>query len=206
MIVAKGRLSMPPSAVKSVRDLIYWQYAKIISESAGAGKRQYGFVMDRFTGLASGKISWSTSIREYVKEREKPNECIYCGKKKGLTLDHFLPKARGGPESSDNAVWVCKSCNSSKGDRRLYEWYGLDNRYGLPRIAEGKYLKLLYALHEGRGTLDVRDVSQLCPKCDLGTKCPEKSKLTVYCLEGLFQKRQVSLRSSVRGRLVTSRS
>jgi len=57
--------------VKSFRDLIYWQYAKIISESAGAGKRQYGFVMDRFKKLVSGEISWSTSIREYVKEREK---------------------------------------------------------------------------------------------------------------------------------------
>jgi hypothetical protein len=30
---------MPPSAVRSIRDLIFWQYAKIISsESAGAGK------------------------------------------------------------------------------------------------------------------------------------------------------------------------
>ena len=54
---------MPPPAVKSIRDLIFWQYAKIISESAGAGKRQYGFVMDRFKKLVSGEISWSTSIR-----------------------------------------------------------------------------------------------------------------------------------------------
>ena len=27
---------MPPAAVKTIRDLIHWQYAKIISESAGA--------------------------------------------------------------------------------------------------------------------------------------------------------------------------
>jgi hypothetical protein len=105
--------------VKAVGDLIFWQYAKIISESAGAGKRQYGFVMDRFKKLVSGEILWSTSIREYVKEREKTGECIYCSGKKDLTLDHILPKSRGGPDSPDNAVWVCKSCNSSKGDRRL---------------------------------------------------------------------------------------
>jgi len=35
---------MPPLVVKCVRDLVFWQYTKIISESAGAGKRQYGFV------------------------------------------------------------------------------------------------------------------------------------------------------------------
>ena len=181
---------MPPPAVKTIRDLIYWQYAKVISESAGAGKTRYGFVMDRFKKLTSGEISWSTSIREYMREREKAEECIYCGSKKDLTLDHILPRSRGGPESPDNAVWVCRSCNSSKGDRRLYEWYELGNRDDVPRIAEGKYLKLLYAIHESMGTLDVSDVSQLCPRCDLGAKCPEKAKLTVYCLEGLFRKKK----------------
>ena len=174
--------------MKTIRDLFRWQYAKIISESAGAGKRQYGFVMDRFKKLASGEISWSTSIREYVKERERPEECIYCGGKKDLTVDHILPRSRGGPDSPDNAVWVCRGCNSSKGGKRLYEWYELDRRYEVPRIAEGKYLKLLYGLHEQMGTLDVKDVSQLCPRCDLDAKCAEKGKLTVYCLEGLFRK------------------
>lgn len=179
---------MPPAAVKSIRELIFWQYAKIIAESSGAGKTNYGFVMDRYKKLASGQISWSTSLREYIKEHDKPGVCIYCGNRTFLTLDHILPRSRNGPDSPDNAVWVCKGCNSSKGDKRLYEWYGLDSRDGLPRIAEGKYLKLLYALHEQRGTLDLKDMSQLCPNCDLGPKCPEKAKLSVYCLEGMLKK------------------
>ena len=179
---------MPPSAVKTIRALIYWQYAKIISESAGYGKRQYGFVMNRFKGLQSGKISWSTSIREYIREKEKPDICIYCGSESDLTLEHILPRSRGGPDIPDNAVWVCKKCNSSKGSKRLYEWYGLDRRYELPRIAEGKYLKLLCSLHEENGMLDTNDVSELCGCCDLFEKCPEKQKLTLYCLEGIFTK------------------
>ena len=179
---------MPPRAVKTIQDLIFWQYAKIISESAGYGKKQFGFVMNRFKKLASGEINWSTSIREYVKEREKKDVCIYCGKKKDLTLEHILPRSRGGPDTTDNAVFVCKNCNSSKGDRRLYEWFGLENRYKVPRIAEGKYLKLLYSLHKRNGTLNLSDVSELCPRCDLQSKCPEKQKLTVYCLEGICTK------------------
>jgi len=180
---------MPPSAVKTIRDLILWQYAKIISESAGAGKKNYAFVMDRFKKLQSGEVVWSTSIREYLKEKEKPDTCIYCGKAGKLTLEHILPRSRNGPDSPDNAIMVCPSCNSSKGNKRLYEWMGLENRYEVSRIAEGKYLKLLYALHEKRGTLDLPAsnlAARLCPDCDLGPKCPEKAKLTVYCLEGCF--------------------
>ncbi len=46
---------MPPKAVRTVRDLIYWQYAKLIAESAGYGKtRNYGFIIDRFNQLKNG--------------------------------------------------------------------------------------------------------------------------------------------------------
>lgn len=178
---------MPPPAVKTVRDLLYWQYAKIIASSAGEGKTNYGFIMNRFKKLQSGEIQWSSAIREYVKEHEESNRCVYCGAGGGLTLEHMLPRSRGGPDVPENAVWVCAKCNSGKGGRRLYEWYGLEERNDLPRIAEGKYLKLLYALHEERGTI-TSTPQDLCPKCDLGAKCPVEGKLSVYCLEGVFSK------------------
>ncbi len=46
-----GARKTPPPAIRSVRDLIYWQYAKIIADSAGMGKRNYRFVMNRFKKL-----------------------------------------------------------------------------------------------------------------------------------------------------------
>lgn len=61
---------MPPPAVKTVRDLIFWQYAKIIAESAGMGKRNWRFVMRKFKQLQEGEMFWN-EIREYVKEREE---------------------------------------------------------------------------------------------------------------------------------------
>jgi len=179
---------MPPPAVRTVRDLLYWQYAKIISESAGAGKRQYGFVMDRFQALRSGDIEWSTSIREWVKERELPSACIYCGAAEGLSTDHLIPRGRGGPDIADNAVVACRGCNSSKGDRGVYEWFSLQRKDEVPRVAEGKYLKLLYPLHEGLGTLDAgrADLERLCRDCEVGYLC-EESRLTVYCLESVMR-------------------
>lgn len=180
--------------VKTIKDEIYWQYAKIISQSAKFGKKNYRFITSKFQGLRSGKTKWSTSIREWVKEHEKPNECIYCGSKEDLTVEHILPQCCGGPDIADNAIKVCKKCNSSKGGKRLYEWIGLAHKDEVPRIAEGKYLKLLYSLHEKAGTLntDKNELKQkLCPKCDMGDLCKKEGKegkLTVYCLEGVFKR------------------
>ena len=182
---------MPPKTVRTIRDLIYWQYAKIISESAGVGKRRYAFVMDRFKALQSGEIHWTGAIREYVREREMPNQCIYCGSRADLSYDHLIPRIRGGPDIADNVVAACRRCNSSKGDKGVYEWYRLEHRYELPRVAEGKHLKLLYKLHEERGTLDIgrHDLQRLCSVCELGYLCDE-SELSVYCLGSMFLGKQ----------------
>jgi hypothetical protein len=139
---------MPPPVVKTVKDLIFWQYSKIISESAGFGKRNWGFVMKKFKQLQEGEIFWN-EIREYVKEKERKDECIFCGKKTSLTIDHLLPRCFNGPNDEKNVIFVCRECNSSKSGKRLYEFWtlkkGLEGaKYEVPRIAEGKYLKFAY--------------------------------------------------------------
>ncbi|MBU0671640.1 MAG: HNH endonuclease [Candidatus Margulisbacteria bacterium] len=46
--------------------------------------------------------------------------CQYCGKNNGsLTLDHIIPKSRGGRETWDNMVVSCARCNNRKGDQTL---------------------------------------------------------------------------------------
>lgn len=42
--------------------------------------------------------------------------CQYCGTTKDLTLDHVIPKAKGGKTTWKNLVTACKRCNSRKGD------------------------------------------------------------------------------------------
>ena len=182
---------MPPAAVKSVRQIIYYQYAKIISSFSGFGKANYGMIMKKWKELCAGTIHWSSSVREWLKEMEHPGECICCGEKKNLTTEHILPRNCGGEDVTDNVVRICKSCNSSKGGKRLYEWKWLKEKDSHHRIAEGKYLKYLYSLHEKQGTLDVEDVRELCPHCDMRSSCERDhtvEKLSVYCIEGCFHK------------------
>lgn len=46
--------------------------------------------------------------------------CQYCGKKdfyRKMTLDHVIPKSRGGPKTWLNLVTCCVPCNQRKGDK-----------------------------------------------------------------------------------------
>jgi 5-methylcytosine-specific restriction endonuclease McrA len=48
--------------------------------------------------------------------------CVYCGSSTGrLTLDHVVPRSRGGESSWENVVTACAPCNLRKGDRLLDE-------------------------------------------------------------------------------------
>jgi len=44
-------------------------------------------------------------------------ECAYCGSKHDLTVDHVIPKSRGGVWNWDNLVTACHSCNNKKDNR-----------------------------------------------------------------------------------------
>jgi len=44
--------------------------------------------------------------------------CQYCGHERGnLTVDHVIPRSKGGPSTWENIVTCCAPCNRRKGDR-----------------------------------------------------------------------------------------
>jgi 5-methylcytosine-specific restriction endonuclease McrA len=56
-------------------------------------------------------------LRVYIRDKYR---CQYCGDKKNpseLTLDHILPRSRGGDNSPVNIVTACISCNNRKANR-----------------------------------------------------------------------------------------
>ncbi len=46
-------------------------------------------------------------------------ECQYCGRKGSLTMDHVIPRSKGGDTSWENVVACCATCNRRKGDRSV---------------------------------------------------------------------------------------
>jgi hypothetical protein len=61
--------------------------------------------------------------RENIYRRDQ-YKCVYCGKSDHtkLTLDHVLPKSRGGKDNWENLVTACNICNGEKADMLLEEW------------------------------------------------------------------------------------
>ena len=55
-----------------------------------------------------------------LKHRGVP--CFYCGQI-GRTLDHVVPKSRGGSDDRENLVIACERCNSSKGNKPQEEFF-----------------------------------------------------------------------------------
>jgi len=48
--------------------------------------------------------------------------CQYCGRKDlPLTIDHLVPKSRGGESSWENLITACRACNTFKGNRTPVE-------------------------------------------------------------------------------------
>lgn len=42
-------------------------------------------------------------------------ECQYCGRRGSLTMDHVVPRSKGGDTSWENVVACCATCNRRKG-------------------------------------------------------------------------------------------
>lgn len=99
----------------------------------GDGKAEVIEHGDRVVRTASQELSCPSVIRLlYLIKRVQPvakltrrevflrdnYTCQYCGKKtKDLTIDHVMPRHRGGPHRWDNLVSACRPCNHHKGGR-----------------------------------------------------------------------------------------
>lgn len=59
-------------------------------------------------------------FKNFIMERDK-NTCHYCGGF-GDTLDHKLPKSKGGHTTPVNCVCACTACNLAKGSKDYEEF------------------------------------------------------------------------------------
>ena len=65
--------------------------------------------------------------------------CAYCGRDAAmgaiLTLDHIVACENGGTNAATNLITSCRSCNSSKQDLPLDEWFAILDERGFDSCA-----------------------------------------------------------------------
>ena len=70
-------------------------------------------------------------------------KCAYCDKEvdiKSATIDHIVPKYKGGHNVKSNMVCSCSKCNRSKGSVLLEDWYNSSNsHYSEERLGKIKH-------------------------------------------------------------------
>jgi 5-methylcytosine-specific restriction endonuclease McrA len=97
----------------------------LVERSAGEKVRSPSFVLavpavlrlHRFVRVPYAPAAAITRAGVLRRDRKR---CAYC-RSAGDTIDHVVPRSRGGAHSWENCVACCSKCNARKADRLLSE-------------------------------------------------------------------------------------
>lgn len=145
---------------KSIGEALHWSYASLamshaaLDDGALQFKRHHFMVRSRlYAGLRNGTLNIGALADDERLKLKLPQACAYCGSDERLTVDHLIPKKKGGPDVGDNMVWACASCNSSKGARDVLEWLALRGQKPSVLLLR-RYLKIAIAYCEEHSLLE----------------------------------------------------
>jgi 5-methylcytosine-specific restriction endonuclease McrA len=159
--------------------LVFRRVAEVLEIDKGYVLRSPRFVFDVPSVIRLTQYIDVRSRRNRVTNRHRilardHYRCQYCGRRGtafDLTLDHILPRSRGGRTVAENLVAACQICNNRKGDRMPEEarmplltnpaalFYGLE-RAELRQAAmtRPEWKKYLFLEHqEGEGEAERAD-------------------------------------------------
>tara|TARA_B100000700_G_C14480577_1_gene594947 strand:- start:126 stop:533 length:408 start_codon:yes stop_codon:yes gene_type:complete len=113
---------------------------------------------------------WRKSLHNFTGK-----SCIYCGKP-SESIDHILPRSRGGLSLTENCVPACLSCNGDKSDAEVFDWYRKQRFYDARRAMA------IRAWLEGDLRLALRLLEWVEPKPELANN-PNDSNETDWELQ-----------------------
>lgn len=121
----KPKIPLPndPAALKTTKQGTIWMrgktdkgrrwYQEIELELAVTLVKEHAaVVVNRHT---IRRLFSNKDFRSFILERDH-HTCYFCGEM-GDTIDHMLPRAKGGHTTPDNCVCACNACNQSKADQ-----------------------------------------------------------------------------------------
>ncbi len=88
-----------------------------------------------------------TARLQAVLERDGAS-CVWCGRElwlghRDLSVEHVVPKLKGGPAWAENEVVACRSCNRARGHTSPADWLEACEARGLPADRERVQASLL---------------------------------------------------------------
>lgn len=171
---------MPHRDVHTIRDLLFYQYAKVLAcrafgepDSLAAKRQHYEFIDRAFRSLRDGWTPWSDIWEEGRELVEPPRRCVYCGAAAQLTRGHLVPASLHATDrcatcevlhGPHNRVWTCPACADRKGSLGLYAFYRVlrpgdpKSHDHIPPLVEKGYLKTVHDCLACLGRLDDRDL------------------------------------------------
>jgi len=85
------------------------------------------------TSSGEAKRLW----RKHIKEKWN-YACAYCGSNDTLTIDHVVPRSKGGTDFTKNTVCCCHSCNQDKSHTPWEDWYFSQEFFSIERYEKIK--------------------------------------------------------------------
>jgi 5-methylcytosine-specific restriction endonuclease McrA len=98
-----------------------WKRAIVLlmkNKAQALGRRVIRLV--NYIKLPYEKLMQNKPSRAMIYKRDG-HKCQYCGSTKNLTIDHIIPRSRGGEDTWENLVVACMPCNTRKSDKLLEE-------------------------------------------------------------------------------------
>lgn len=181
---------MPAFTPKTVGDFLYWSYANLAMAHAGVtrGAEKYGRVhyiirAKLRKGLSDGTMNIGSLARNERLKMTLPPACCYCGADTKLTADHLISTSVGGPDTGDNLVWACRSCNSSKGRKDFVAWWSATRDEFPPLLLLQRYLKLAIQIAIAEGAMELPLDGEMSLPFDLNaipTRFPRPTELRLW--------------------------
>lgn len=135
--------------LRTIKEVLSWSYAnlsmahKAYDDNVERYTRlHYSIRAKVFKGMLSGNINPRSLFHDEKSKLNSDKCCVYCGKTRYLQLDHIIPKNRGGKDNGENLVWACRTCNASKNDTDLMEWYNKKQSFPPLQVLRN-YMKLV---------------------------------------------------------------
>lgn len=145
-------------------EYLYWAYANLQmlcyalnSKTPKFDRKCFMIRSKAFKAYKEGRWNIHDLMQFNVAKIRNNNFCWYCGRElppNELTIDHVFPRSKGGDNDMNNIIMVCKSCNSSKSNMDLFEWYKEVRKEWPPLNVLIHYMKNIYLYSKENGLME----------------------------------------------------